>query len=255
MAMHDFISEHEACSVTGMTPRTLQRFAEAGYLSVEIEHDGLRLYSKRQLGSVFGGPVAQALGENPHPLDEADETKQDEDVIPPVSVDAEIASIFTGQEPVSTPRVAVETPVAEAEIATETVRSGKAAGNETGKPDLAPEVARLQNLLTMQEKILDHKDSEIGELRRERDWLRARIERLEEKSNRDQLLLLSETQTIRRLIVMSESRKSTFRQMLEWCGLSKETNTNHDRVVDMPLAVVDNGNGARPMEGKRASNG
>ena len=89
---------------------------------------------------------------------------------------------------------------------------------------LNEEVQRLRNLVTLQERILDMKESEIQDLRSQRDWLRTRVEKLEEKGDRDQVLLLSETQAIRQLIGLQQKRPSTIRSLLEWLGLgSSET--------------------------------
>ena len=100
------------------------------------------------------------------------------------------------------------------------------ATNETTdtKPtlDLAPlneEIQRLKNLVSLQERILDMKDSEIQDLRSQRDWLKTRVEKLEEKGDRDQVLLLSETQAIRQLIGLQQKRPSAIRSLLEWLGL------------------------------------
>jgi hypothetical protein len=71
--------------------------------------------------------------------------------------------------------------------------------------------------------MLDSKDDEIADLRNQRAWLRERIEKLEEKSDRDQILLLQETQTIRQLIAVQESKKSVVQQVLEWIGVTKST--------------------------------
>jgi hypothetical protein len=84
------------------------------------------------------------------------------------------------------------------------------------------ELQRLRNLVALQERILDIKDAEVTDLRSQRDWLRARIERLEEKAERDQILLLSETQTIRKLVSLNEGRRSAFQNILEWLGISKQ---------------------------------
>jgi hypothetical protein len=97
---------------------------------------------------------------------------------------------------------------------------------DTQSESSAQEITRLRNLLAIQERILDSKDDEIADLRSQRAWLRERIERLEEKSDRDQILLLSETQTIRSLIAYQESRKSAVRQFLEWTGLVKADNAS-----------------------------
>ena len=88
--------------------------------------------------------------------------------------------------------------------------------------DLAPlneEIQRLKNLVSLQERILDMKESEIQDLRSQRDWLKTRVEKLEEKGDRDQVLLLSETQAIRQLIGLQQKRPSAVRGLLEWLGL------------------------------------
>jgi hypothetical protein len=89
-------------------------------------------------------------------------------------------------------------------------------------PDLAPlneEIQRLKNLVSLQERILDMKESEIQDLRSQRDWLKTRVEKLEEKGDRDQVLLLSETQALRQLIGLQQKRPSAIRSLLEWLGL------------------------------------
>jgi len=83
------------------------------------------------------------------------------------------------------------------------------------------EVTRLRHLCELQEKLLDARDEELRALRSERDWLRTRIERQEEKNDRDQLLLLAETQTIRRLIAVTEERRSPIKLALEWLGFKQ----------------------------------
>jgi hypothetical protein len=107
----------------------------------------------------------------------------------------------------------------------------------------------------MQERILDAKDDEIADLRSQRTWLRERIEKLEEKSDRDQILLLSETQTIRKLISYQESRKTVVQLFLEWIGVSQskelttmpsssefganKVKTANGRTIEVPAAAND----------------
>ena len=81
------------------------------------------------------------------------------------------------------------------------------------------EIQRLKNLVSLQERILDMKESEIQDLRSQRDWLKTRVEKLEEKGDRDQVLLLSETQALRQLIGLQQKRPSAIRSLLEWLGL------------------------------------
>ena len=82
------------------------------------------------------------------------------------------------------------------------------------------ELDRLRQLNKLQERLLDVRAQQHEEQRRERDWLKARIEKLEEKNERDQLLLLSETQMIRKLITTHEERRTPLQLALEWLGFT-----------------------------------
>lgn len=90
--------------------------------------------------------------------------------------------------------------------------------NQAVVEGLDREVQKLKTVSEMHERLLCIREEEIRSLREEREWLRARIEKLEEKGSRDQLLLLSETQTIKALITIQEQRRSPVRQALEWLG-------------------------------------
>jgi len=91
--------------------------------------------------------------------------------------------------------------------------------------ELRSENRKLRTVVDLQEKILTIREGEIRDLKEQRDWLKSRLERLEEKADRDQLLLLSETQTIRKLISMQETKKSTLRAALDWLGFAPEQPT------------------------------
>jgi len=61
---------------------------------------------------------------------------------------------------------------------------------------------------------------QIQILRDERDWLRERIEKLESRSEREQMLLLSESENVRKLI--SSSKKSFWQRALPWLNPGNE---------------------------------
>ncbi len=114
------------------------------------------------------------------------------------------------------------------------------------------EIERLKNLLAIQERMLDEKDDQIADLKNQRTWLRERVEKLEEKSDRDQILLLSETQTIRSLIAYQESRKSTVRQVLEWLGFSNRDTSRP--ALNKPIDSSSHAQTGRTIEVQRAAN-
>jgi hypothetical protein len=214
MGYQDFISEAEAIGLAGVSAKTLQRFTDAGYLHLEIEPDGLRLYSRSEIHEIFGihqgkAPTqAPSKSENIQPVEStSDEPVQE------LGVGCSASPVISDEAEQDEPSVSYYSPISsETPYATEPERATDS--------DLDREVARLRNLVNLQERILDIKENEIADLRAQRDWLQRRVEKLEEKGDRDQILLLSETQTIRRLVTMQENKRSAVRQVLEWLGLS-----------------------------------
>lgn len=193
MGLQDFISEPEAVSLTGMSKTTLSRFAEAGYLQLEVDSDGLRLFSKSELAGLFGlkEPAQRSRPATPPPPR-----------IVPASASAPAAAPAASAVAAMPAPSVVETP-------------------PSVDSDNTLEVKRLQNILQLQEKILDMKDQQIRDLQTQRDWLQARVEKLEDKADRDQLLLLTETQTIRTLVNLNrQTRRSPVRLALEWLGVA-----------------------------------
>lgn len=209
----DLISETEAAQLAGVSARTLLRFSESGYLTVQLTLEGNRSYSRGQLLEIFGAPSAATTPS----LEQASSiepvgNKECSWVDPtPVTDLGERASLAPAEQASEEPQ---ETAITESASVDEPRPQGGGYNEE---------ISRLKNLISMQERMLDSKDDEIADLRNQRTWLRERVEKLEEKSDRDQILLLSETQTIRQLIAVQESRKSIVQQVLEWIGVNKPT--------------------------------
>ena len=225
MVVEGTISEVEAVKQAGVSARTLQRFSEAGYLVVNVKSDGTRLYSVEQLNEIFGS--FQESPSTDSPSSEAPEREDTEAIGPSCSRDA--ATYYTPVEPA---------PMVE-KVAAETTNSRTAT---TAPSQPQEDYARLKNLVALQERILDMKDSEIKDLRSQRDWLKTRVEKLEEKGDRDQVLLLSETQALRQLIGLQHKRTSTFRSLLEWLGLgSSESASTLPSNQDMTSGVSGQG--------------
>lgn len=215
----NYISEIEASELAGVSSTTLARFVEAGYLKVETNSEGSRTYSRNELSEIFGitarpanpSQNIPAQSENIVPLTEEsidNLVKQAE----PQSLSSQIDVISEEPiEPLDIPEPVTIVTQAAPEIRAEVI--------ETAKPDNS-EVIRLRSLVKMYERIIELREQENTELKKDRDWLRGRIERHEEKSDRDQLLLLSETQMIRKLVTINqEGKTSVFRAALEWFGL------------------------------------
>jgi hypothetical protein len=235
------ISEPDAVRLAGVSARTLLRFSESGYLTVEVADDGTRLYSADQIAEIFGGQIVARAAPQ-----EDNETCSSE------------AFERCGAESVSQESAGcgITTPTEETKESIDhetSLRGSQQNAAETAASD--SEITRLRNLLSMQERMLDAKDDEIADLRSQRTWLRERIEKLEEKSDRDQILLLSETQTIRKLISYQESRKNVVQTFLEWIGIaqskdlttipapseysSNKAKTASGRTIEVPAAAND----------------
>ncbi len=184
MREHDFISEAEASSLAGVSENTLRRFAEAGYIKIDSQHDGISCYSRSDICRVFG--IKLPVDREPAP-----ETQ------------AERLGVETLSDDVD--------PEAQAQTAT----AAPAANNE--------DVQKLHTIIQLQERLLDLKDKQISDLEDQRHWLKSRIEKLEEKGDRDQMLLLAEAQTIRKLLATHELKKSAWQSTLEWFGLTPKS--------------------------------
>ena len=75
------------------------------------------------------------------------------------------------------------------------------------------------SVIEAQEKLIKSEEERIKALEQERNWLRERVERLEDKSNRDQVLLMTEIDTLRNIVL--HRPKTSVQRLLEWSGLVK----------------------------------
>lgn len=267
MGFQDYISEIEATAITGISGATLNRFVEAGYLQIESDTDGLRLYSKAALIALFGAdkkvpsnafsdqypgipkasPQPQQSNAEPKKADAVKVTEQAADAAVmtpanpaqeaqtteiPVPLAKQVEKSVIAPENPQLADSGLSAPDSEENEAQENEAqpdSGVEKAEEISKtpesvelsPEMEYELFKLRQIAQMQEKLLDIKDREIKDLKDQRDWLKERVQKFEEKSDRDQILLLSETQTIRKLMLIQESRKSPLQMALEWLGIAK----------------------------------
>ncbi len=242
--MQDFISATEASSFTGVSPQTLHRFAEAGYLKIETDSDGLPLFSKNELIDVFGLDSFignEGEGQESEGLEVIEGTlhggKFVHDEIVATAIDQSANKAPSGKSVEAALQSAGIVSLSKEHEVTDT------AGNSSTLQELEREVSRLKALSTLQDRLLESREAEIRDLKGEREWLKGRIEKLEEKSDRDQLLLLSETQVVRKLVTMQHERKSIMRQALDWLGVTAPINTPQQTIELKPQAT-----GASPTQ-------
>jgi len=246
MGFENYISENEAATLAGVSTNTLHRFAEAGYLGVESDSDGLRLFSKREIADVFGITDETLASRIEIERDYQEQESTDSVLFEPSqsgsnSVELngkdrdsgfKTVSTYSPQQPRQTQDASVNNSIESSDLASKNSATPEPTHSDSKGElliRLEQDVRRLKSALDLQEKLLDLRESEIDSLKSERDWLRIRIERLEEKGDRDQLLLLSETQVLRQLLTQREHdrRRTPLRAALEWIGLVDPTEYPH----------------------------
>lgn len=230
----DFVTESEAAAYAGVSVATLNRFAEAGYLQIEQNAGEGRLYSQSELASVFGlscfsampRRTAQGSGNGVRAAPKPEKNSR------PSAAAAQSSSALHEQIEKSIVAGSDGEAAAGPDTSNEEVPtlSNLIQDSPPDRPEESGEVACLQRTLELQQKLLELKEAEVKDLQDQRQWLRTRLERLEEKAERDQLLLLSETQTIRKLINLEEQRKSPLRLALEWLGFTAAPGSKSDTI-------------------------
>jgi predicted RNase H-like nuclease (RuvC/YqgF family) len=201
MGYQNFISELEAATLAGVTVATLNRFYEAGYLQFESDSDGLRLVSKSEVQKLFG--------------------IQDS----PLEKSTEISNIPLSQQI----ETIVESPgfSTNEQLKQEVTSASKIEPKSNGWEILEREIQKLKNVVNVQEELLKIKDSQISETAAEKEWLRKRIENLEQRLDRDQIILMNESNIIRELLAAKDRKRiSPMRAALEWFGLVEPTPTS-----------------------------
>lgn len=235
MGYQDFISETEAASLAGVSVKTLNRFAEAGYFHLESDNDGLRLFSKSELLELFGMQARDAELKERSSAEQVTAAEQISTLHEePGESAAEVAPMRLSQAVSETLVNQIETIKEDRDTAHEqngTVLKTRGPvvvqkrAIESLLADSDKELTKYKNIIELQEKLLDARELEIKDLKEQRDWLRTRIEKLEEKGDRDQLLLLSEAQTVKRLVMLqTQPKQSPLRLALEWIGLVPASN-------------------------------
>jgi hypothetical protein len=199
----NYITLQEACSVTGLSEQTLNRFAQAEYFKSKSDNDQL-LIDRAELFSVLNIKDTKK-----NRLSIAKPSIQEQAPTTPVAETSNTSSVIT--EPAQTVN---QEPLSQTENTPEvTVTSDSA---------LSFEIEKLKAVAELHEKFIELKEKEIASLINERDWLRARVEKLEEKSDRDQLILVSMSETQRTFANQINNRKSSFQLALEWLGVSPQ---------------------------------
>lgn len=230
----NYISENESANLCGVSVETLNRFIETGYLQVEHDSDGLRLFSKSELKRVFGFHDSDLRQNSAPTFSSYDNTarkvepKPFEQIIKPklhVVPDKE-----EPEEPKTTPKIPEAKIIARGTPLTEKISVLGATQPVVHKPAATTEdteqykreILKLKNVVSLLEKVLDLREEQIESLKKREEWLEERIHKMEERSEREQVLLLAENETVRKLLWRQQ--RSSFRAALEWFGLVQPSN-------------------------------
>jgi hypothetical protein len=229
---HQLLSEQEAVLASGVSLGTLLRFAEAGYLQLQGSNtEGSRMFSSEQLKGLFGSSAATQTSLPPV------ESASDKGISGSTEQIIEIELGDRRAELSALPPIAADT-ATEIEVATESAAEPLGIGSDSvlvaeNNPDTPAGNDQLKTILNLQEQLLAAKEKALSDLETQCRWLQERIERLELKSERDQLLILSETQTLTKLLTASTEKKSAGRKFLEWIGVAQPTATMVGATIDL----------------------
>ncbi|HMO02385.1 MAG TPA: hypothetical protein PKD37_05975 [Oligoflexia bacterium] len=201
-----FITENEAIRLAAISLKSLNRFIEAGYIRTQQKNgtENQRLISKIDIEKTFGlnlkksfvsASVAKHSKESLAtenysfnvPSDDHQKLKNKVDHSVTNADGEKIDFLNLTKEKEKT------IDLSNRDFDNQTIENSRLI-------DLEIQIKQLKNLIEIQEKILDLKDDQINEIKLERAWLRERVEKLEEKSERDQILILNESQTVKQLI-------------------------------------------------------
>ncbi len=222
------ISLTQACGFVGVGEETLIRFMESGYFPGSSKESGINV---ADLEAIFGVRIpapfikdrnAEVLRSNIP--EQAPKAKDDAVSNSAENLESEIAP----DDIVASQTDSSAQPAPEAHSVTETVTESSSSGFQEQQQDAPFSSVPRRSLIEMYERLFSQLEAELKSVKNERDWLKTRIERYEEKSARDQLLMLAETQTIKSLIATHRPEKSPMRAALEWFGLLPPPSTSEN---------------------------
>jgi hypothetical protein len=223
----ELIGEEQAAVQARVSTSTLARFAEAGYFQVVLMGEE-RCYPKQALSTVFG-VTFKAHEVEPEPVKKATII-----AFPQTDAVAQHSTTTTNSVDEKAAFQTDTTTRTEAALDSQTIANSSDSASAHLENDLS-----FKTILRMHADILERQEREIQDLRTEREWLKKRIERLEDKAERDQILLLSEAQTVKQLIQLQAQRKSYLRQSLEWLGVVPQEISEHENMLTGKLVSTD----------------
>lgn len=224
----EYVSEEEAQKLCGVSKSTLTRFQEAGYLTHSPAAGGSVQFLRSELVKLFQIPNSSIPDNRRTTTKQSEESSRKvageirpkrsrlEQQIEKTAVSAPVADEVTKEEKVQP--VVQEKQIESEPVLTAEKKSAKSDSSE----DESPDTIRLKSLVHLLERLLETKESALEKALEEVAWLRLRIEKLEEKGDRDQMLLLTELRTVAALIEPAEEKRSLFSGALRRLGFGRQ---------------------------------
>jgi len=214
MEQHEFtstglLSESESAVRAGVSIATLKQFVQFGFLSA-VERDGSMYFKEPDIRSVF---ATDFVGYD----SEASGTQS--------GSNSRSTDHSTGHSATYSNGPAFNDNLTNGEAQTQTTKPVESiAGDVVHADETTLSVQTDDSVVSQYELIAMNRRlrEEIRMLRDERDWLRTRLEKLEFRSERDQMLLLSESQTIKSLVTRPERRGFWQTLALPWFSAPPE---------------------------------
>jgi len=196
------LTEEESAHVAEVSIDTIRKYKDCGLLD-PIVKDNTTFFQELDIRTLFYTKFkdhnpAFALRSKPEPSEKVDTAE---------------SAALNASELVGSPSLETAKPATESKVITPEFVQAKSSETQTAEPDVQQTAPGLQS-----SEMLELNKSlrlQIQILREERDWLRDRIERLETRSEREQMLLLSQNENVRNLI-KTTSQKSFWSKALPW---------------------------------------
>jgi DNA-binding transcriptional MerR regulator len=214
-----FLNESACAELAGVSLETIRRFRQYGLLQ-STERNGEVLFSEREILSLFhvekrnSSSSAAKVDSQLNPQVNAEprtvEPKLEQRVVN-ASQEANNVATDGRSESESKPREPDLRVIPGGAQATGTPSGGVSA--ELAVVHVNSNAVEYQHVRELVEINKTLRES-VQSLREERDWLRERLEKIESFSQREQMLLLSNSETIRTLILHKEPKRRGFLSML-----------------------------------------
>ena len=190
----NLLSAEESANIAGVSKETIEQYVSYGLLE-PIVHNNEAKFRESDIRSLFYTRVSKPKTEpakkhSPMPIDDeevpslsqilSETTAESEKIAPSDDEAIEEKSALSEEDSTAGKNESLNSKIEKQEVPDSTVNPDK--------------------------DLLSSLNAQIELLREERDWLRERVERLETRADREQMLLLSESETVRSLLRSTEVR-------------------------------------------------